>query len=112
MEMIAYCGLDCSKCDAYKAMATNDNALREKTAKLWSELNGVTILPEHINCEGCKQDGIKTVFCESLCQIRQCAMQKGVKTCGYCDMFEGCKTVGAIVSGNEEALNNLKKTDI
>lgn len=39
-------------------------------------------------------------------------MQKGVKTCGYCDMFEGCKTVGAIVSGNEEALNNLKKTDI
>jgi len=27
-------------------------------------------LPEHINCEGGRVDGIKTVFCDSLCVMR------------------------------------------
>lgn len=35
----------------------------------WAELN-MLILPEHINCEGCRVDGIKTVFCDSLCVMR------------------------------------------
>ena len=47
---IGYCGLDCEKCDAYIATINDDQALREKTAKLWAELNNVSILPEHINC--------------------------------------------------------------
>ena len=38
-EMIGYCGLDCEKCDAYIATVNDDQALREKTAKLWAELN-------------------------------------------------------------------------
>lgn len=50
--LIAYCGLNCEKCDAYHATLNNDQALREKTAKLWAELNQAPILPEHINCEG------------------------------------------------------------
>ena len=33
-DMIAYCGLDCEKCDAYLATIHDDQALREKTAKL------------------------------------------------------------------------------
>ena len=37
-DMIGYCGLDCEKCDAYKATANDDQVLREKTAKLWAEL--------------------------------------------------------------------------
>ena len=51
-DMIGYCGLDCEKCDAYIATANDDPALREKTAKLWAELNHAPVLPEHINCEG------------------------------------------------------------
>ena len=39
-KMIAYCGLDCEKCDAYLATVHNDDALREKTAKLWAEMKG------------------------------------------------------------------------
>ena len=31
--MIAYCGLDCEKCDAYLATLHDDQALREKTSK-------------------------------------------------------------------------------
>ena len=107
-KMIAYCGLDCAKCDAYLATKNNDQALREKTARLWSELNSVTILPEHINCEGCRVDGVKTPFCEKLCNIRQCALKKGVETCGACALMEKCAIVGKIIGNNADALENLK----
>lgn len=107
-RMIAYCGLDCEKCDAYLATVNDDRTLREKTAKLWSELNHVTILPEQINCRGCRADGVKTIYCESLCEIRQCALKKGVETCGACPEMEKCPVVGTIIANNAEAKNNLK----
>ena len=66
-SMIAYCGLDCEKCDAYLATVNNDQELRKKTAKLWAELNHAPILPEHINCQGCRVEGVKTVFCDRHC---------------------------------------------
>ena len=108
-DMIGYCGLDCEKCDAYLATINNDHALREKTAKLWAALNNATIMPEHINCEGCRMNGAKTVFCDSLCEIRKCALEKGVSTCGDCSEVETCSTVGAIISNNPAALENLKE---
>ena len=107
-NMIAYCGLDCEKCDAYLATINNDQALREKTAKLWAELNKAPIRPEHINCEGCRVDGIKTVYCDNLCGIRQCALKKGVTTCGDCPELEICQTVGMVISNSPDALKNLK----
>ena len=107
--MIAFCGLDCEKCDAYIATQNDNQALREKTAKLWSELNNASILPEHINCDGCRADGRKTVFCESLCGIRQCALKRGVTTCGDCTEMETCPTLGAVTANSPEALKNLRK---
>ena len=107
-KLIAYCGLDCEKCDARAATLNNDNALREKVAKLWSEMNGVEITAEMINCEGCREDGVKTPFCESLCPIRQCALGKTYETCGNCSEMDNCKTVGMVTSNNTEALGNLK----
>ncbi len=108
-DMIAYCGLDCEKCDAYLATINDDWALREKTAKLWAQLNNAPILPEHINCQGCRVKGIKTLFCDSLCSIRKCALKKGVVTCGDCNDIQKCQMVGAIISNNPDALKNLKE---
>ncbi len=107
-KLIAYCGLDCEKCDARKATLENDDALREKVANLWSELNGVEITPEMINCEGCRADGLKTPFCDRLCPIRQCALGNGNETCGHCSEMDNCNTVGMVISNNSDALNNLK----
>lgn len=107
-DMIGYCGLDCKTCDAYLATVNDDQALRDKTAKLWAELNQAPILPEHINCEGCRVDGKKTVYCDSLCPIRQCALRKHVTTCGDCSELEACHIVGAVISNNPDALKNLK----
>lgn len=104
---IAYCGLDCEQCDAYIATLHDDQALREKTAKLWAELNHAPILPEHIHCQGCRADGAKTVFCEQLCAVRRCARQRGVDTCGDCPEVETCPTVGAIFANAPQAKKNL-----
>lgn len=106
-QFIAFCGLDCEACDARLATVNNDRALRQKVASLWSELNGVDITPEMINCEGCRMDGVKTPYCDSLCQIRQCAMDKEYETCGDCPEMRACEKVGAIIRNNEEALRNL-----
>ena len=107
-KMIAYCGLDCEKCDAYIATINDNQELRKKTAKLWAELNNAPILPEHINCQGCRVEGIKTVFCDSICSIRQCVLKKGVATCGDCSELENCPTVETIIENNPSALKNLK----
>ena len=108
-EMIAYCGLDCEQCDAYIATINADQTLSAQTAKLWAELNNAPILPEHINCQGCRVDGMKTVFCDSMCGIRQCALKQGVATCGDCSKLENCSTVGVILENNPTALKNLKE---
>lgn len=108
-KMIGYCGLDCEKCDAYLATIHDDNALREKTAKLWSELNQVPITPEMINCTGCRVDGVKTYFCSDLCEIRKCAQHKGFAICGECAALKNCKTVGEIHTHSEDALQNLQE---
>lgn len=79
---VAICGLDCEKCEAYIATKNDDQALREKTAKLWSELNNAPILPEHIN--------------------------KGYETCGVCPEKDTCSIVSAIWQRNPKAKENLK----
>lgn len=108
-ELIACCGLDCENCDVRIATLNNDNALRKITAEKWSELNGITITPEMINCLGCRTEGVKTPFCESLCPIRKCAIGRGYETCGECVEMENCKTLAMVVSTNSEAKRRLKE---
>ncbi len=106
--MIAYCGLDCGQCDAYRATIGDDQTLREKTAKAWSEMNHAEILPEHINCEGCRTDGIKFVYCESMCPIRRCALSKGMTTCGDCAELETCEKVRPVLDNVPGTRENLR----
>ena len=106
-EMIAFCGLDCGTCEARIATEQNDDALRRKVAGLWSELNSAEITPEMINCAGCRADGVKTPFCESMCPIRQCALAKKVETCGSCAGWENCEKLAMIIGNNGEARKNL-----
>ena len=74
----------------------------------WAELNNAPILPKHINCEGCRMNGAKTVFCSSLCEIRKCAVAKRFKTCGECHEKDTCPKVGIIWQNNPQAKENLK----
>lgn len=86
-KMIAFCGVDCLECDAYKATKNDDNTLREKTAKEWSEYIKININPEDINCLGCDETSeIKYMHCPE-CKIRSCALEKGMLTCADCDSY-------------------------
>lgn len=108
-KLTACCGLDCEKCDARTATLTNDDALRERTAALWSKLNGVTITPEMINCTGCRTEGAKTPFCDRLCPIRGCVREKALDTCADCAQMDGCRTLGRIAKNDPSVLENLKR---
>ncbi len=108
-QLIACCGLDCETCDARIATITNDNALREKTADLWTKLNGVTITPEMINCTGCRIEGAKTPFCDKLCPIHNCVREKGLDTCADCEQMDGCPTLERIAANSPFVLENLKQ---
>ena len=105
--MIAYCGLDCRKCDAYIATQTHDEELRCKVAERWSKINGMKIDPDTIHCDGCRADGVKTEFCHSLCDIKMCASLEEKETCGSCDELMTCSRVRRVIGNNKEALNNL-----
>ena len=91
---------------APKSNSKQDAQLFSEYCRLDTESVSYTQL---INCQGCRVEGIKTVFCDSMCRIRQCALKKGVDTCGDCSGLENCPTVGAILEDNPSALKNLKE---
>jgi len=85
--MVGYCGLDCGQCEAFIATQNNDDALRVKVAEVWAKLTGAPIKPEHINCTGCKSTGVKTYYCDQLCEVRKCAIKKSISTCAECSDY-------------------------
>lgn len=84
--MIAYCGLNCSNCEAYIATQEDDAAKREETARKWSELYKADIMAEQINCQGCKSDNVRFSHC-NVCDIRQCCISMGVDNCANCEDY-------------------------
>ena len=65
------------------------------------------ITPEMIHCEGCRIDGVKTPYCDTMCPIRQCALGKEAETCAGCAEVQTCEKVTMILGNNQEARRNL-----
>jgi N-acetylglutamate synthase-like GNAT family acetyltransferase len=106
-QLIACCGLDCEMCDARIATLTNDDALREATARKWAVMNNSPeISAETINCLGCRTEGTKFAWC-SMCEIRSCAVDKGFETCGECAELGTCHKVEPVLEHAPDARNNL-----
>ena len=80
-EFIAYCGLDCEKCEART--------------------------PEMINCTGCRVPGVKFPFCESMCPIKICSSEKKYETCADCIEVASCEKAAMVLGNNMEARENL-----
>lgn len=108
-KLIGYCGIDCEKCDVYIATKNNDQELRKKTAEYWSKLNNVQIPVEAMYCTGCRMDGVKTVYCDKMCQIKKCAEQKKKNCCNECEAWQNCPTLKMITEHNSDAMDNLLK---
>jgi hypothetical protein len=105
--LIAKCGLDCAKCNAYQARLNNDQELRRKTAEQWSRDFHHDFKPEDIDCVGCQAtEGVHVGYC-ALCEIRACALQRGLATCAACPEY-GCPKLVAFHKLAPEAGKNLE----
>jgi len=84
-KIIAYCGLVCTDCPAYIATLADDREALEKVAAQWrEEYSSPNITVEPVICDGCLTDqGRKCGHCFE-CEIRACAMGRGVVNCGHC----------------------------
>lgn len=78
-SMMAYCCLECDKCDAFIATQNDDDALRARVAKEWKMRDG------DIHCDGCKSDN--ALF---NCEAKKCAIKENHPTCAHCPDFPSC----------------------
>ena len=109
--MIACCGLDCSKCEAYLATQENNDVKRAEVAKKWSVLYKADIKPEHVNCDGCRTEGKKFFYCSEICELRKCCMEKELENCAACESYL-CDKLKSFIELAPEAGKALEKLRI
>ncbi|MBN1483676.1 MAG: DUF3795 domain-containing protein [Chloroflexia bacterium] len=84
-RMVAYCGLICTDCPAFVATQADDMEALERVAAQWREeydAPGITV--ESVLCDGCLGEQGRKCGHWSECEIRACAMGRGVANCGLC----------------------------
>ena len=104
-DLIAYCGLDCAKCDAYQATQDDDIELKKKTAERWSKELDTAFSIDDITCDGCKSERVSG-WCLRICKIRPCAENKGISTCASCSEYT-CDELDRFLSTEPAARSTL-----
>ncbi len=107
-KLIGYCGIDCVNCPAYISFIKDDDELREKTAKQWTEMFKYNFKKEEINCEGCRVGKIHTYYCDSMCNIKKCAETRSIESCALCVDYP-CQMISDFIKDIPEAKANLDK---
>lgn len=99
-ERLSYCGINCSTCPAYVATQKDQENVKIKIAKLWSDKDHQYEACE-ISCKGCHEPwGKKFRHCQE-CEVRACARGKLYATCAECPDYP-CNKL-------EHLLNTLDK---
>lgn len=87
---------------------SNDDKLRKKTAKQLSDIFKYDFKKGDINCEGCKTGKVHSYFCDSMCNIRKCAISKNIESCAFCKEYL-CKILSEFIKDIPESVENLNK---
>jgi len=106
--MIAYCGIDCAKCDSYRATQSGNYKDLEKVAKKLSKIYCAEVKPEYVICDGCRTGERHSFFCTNSCKMRKCCNDNGFNSCIECSDFP-CKELQFELDNTPEAKENLKK---
>ena len=107
--MIGYCGLVCTECEAYLAtQANNWPALEAMAAKAREEYGVPDATADSVLCDGClATTGRQCGYCYQ-CQVRACAVDRGVANCAHCPDF-GCEVLEAFLGMAPAARQNLDR---
>jgi hypothetical protein len=93
--MIAYCGIDCAKCPAYRLPRLGEK-LRLKRLFQWLLKRGMKQKPAgDVVCDGCTTIDARCVNHCLTCPVRCCAMERGMVNCAHCPDF-GCERLRGI----------------
>jgi hypothetical protein len=94
----AFCGLDCSECEAYAATQRNDRAGLEAVAKKWAQqFKAEGMSADQCVCDGCPSGKRISTAHAATCAVRMCASARGVKTCAHCADYD-CPTLKGFLS--------------
>ncbi len=108
-DSIAYCGLDCSTCDAFIATQANDIPAKHRVIENWEKMyNAKGLTLESVTCDGCHSaTGRLCSHCIE-CKIRTCGLSKGFQNCAYCNDFENCELIQSFIVNVPVARQNLE----
>lgn len=106
--MIAYCGIDCSKCKSYIATQSGKSEALVKAAERLTRVYRSEVKPEYVICDGCKADKRHSFFCSNKCKMRKCCIEKNYNACIECHDFL-CKELAFELTNTPEARDNLEK---
>jgi hypothetical protein len=105
--MIAFCGLDCSECEAYIVTQANDEPGKQKLLEKWRvEYHSPDMDISTVSCNGCHKGVGLGGFCY-LCGVRKCALEHGFQTCAECPDY-ACATLEHILVMVPQARANLE----
>jgi hypothetical protein len=110
-KMIAYCGIVCTECEAFKATQSGEPNALEKVAASWREQFDSSITAASIACDGCLADSETLCSYCSVCPLRVCALQRQETNCAYCAEFERCEKLETYFSHAphmREVLTNMR----
>lgn len=104
-DMIAYCGINCSACEAYLATRSGDPAELGRVAEAWRKFDP-NVTATTLMCDGClTNDGDLFSWCAE-CPIRICARERAVASCAYCDDY-GCDRLAPHFEQNPQMRESL-----
>ena len=121
-QLIAFCGLDCAKCEAYLATQANDQAAQERVLAKWrQEFNAPNMTLADVTCDGCLSLQWPTGrLLRSVPDPRVRCRAQGAN-CAYCADYAGVRKAGGLfcpgagcqddVGRNPAHLCNLGQTD-
>jgi hypothetical protein len=105
--MIAYCGIDCSKCGSYLATQSGKYEELEKAAARLAKIYHAEVKPEYVICDGCRTGERRSNFCQNSCKMRKCCIEKGYYSCIECSYIP-CEELQSELKNNPEAKENLE----
>jgi len=106
-DLIAFCGLDCAKCEAYQATQADDLAWKQRVVDQWKAEYNAQVDIAGVTCDGCTAiSGRWGAHCYD-CDIRLCGLERGVTNCAACPDY-ACEKLESFFGFAPDARANLE----